>query len=189
MCPVVEVECPEKEWWNGFISRKIKGNLYEQLFKVHPVFKQCSEWSEDRDHLIGYVLHHEYGSAVWKLSCNEWGEKNSLKGMDMRIWGLCRHFGFEMSLYLLDIDHFVCSLPNELTVRIADDGRETLQLDLNVDDFEENKWDVIMGGKVTEFETGDKVVSYEYTESCSMSVYMSKYFSSFFNSIQLRHDK
>merc|ERR1712079_39188 len=66
------------------------------------------------------------------------------------IWKLCKHFGFEMSLYLIDEYVEVCPVRAELMLDVSlTDG--TLAHNLSGEDWQRNKWDVILGKKIIDY--------------------------------------
>ena len=99
----VQIKCPDRLWRDDFVSRNLSGNIFEFLLSVHPLFAEYREWSESSDHLIGYCSPLDmYDSlGIPSHSFAELGRRGELQGMDMIIWRLCNHFGFEMTSFLM----------------------------------------------------------------------------------------
>ena len=163
MLPVLQVECPNKLWRDKFVSKNINGNMLDQLFLHHPMFREYHQWNEPIDCLIGYYLRNQYGNAKLRYPINVLGRKGILQGMDMIIWRLCQHFEFETRLYLRNDE---CSMIRPFPTDLASEQKgKYLSLDWNTEEdsteWKEIYWDSLYGkgthynlAAVEEYSTG-----------------------------------
>merc|ERR550525_864918 len=97
LSPVMHIEAPSKEWRDRFMAENMNGTVHELIVMTHPVFSGYAQWKEPRDFVSGYHLQNEYESDdLCQYTIDQLAERGIIKGMDMIIWRLCKHFGFGM---------------------------------------------------------------------------------------------
>ena len=102
LCPVVTIQTPIKEWREKFILKNIKGNVYEQILMTHPAFLGYNQGRIRKNFMIGYHPQNGYErDDLCRYSVDELAERGILKGEDIIIWRLCKHFGFKMTKCML----------------------------------------------------------------------------------------
>ena len=135
--PAVVINCADRLWRDHFAARNIGENIYECFLSVHPLFSEYRDWNASElsdEYLIGYCspldYPHQYPALPDHLF-TELGRRGELRGFDAIIWRLCKHFGFEMTSFLM-IDR-----PDRYVMewnKITDDQFDAAEIDWNESD-------------------------------------------------------
>ena len=151
MCPVLEMTALR---WQDIQSRdelvfKCVGDRYDHLLNTLSVFDGYREWEEQKDYVFGYLLKYEYciysdSTHFSRYSMDELGEQNILTGMDMIVWRICKHFGFEMKKCLIYKDY---NEADRYLIREFPAGTwsECLDMTWNNDEWHEAEWESMFG--------------------------------------------
>ena len=140
----VKIKCPNRLWREDFVTRNLNGDMFGFLLSVHPLFAEYLKWNGSGNYLIGYCSPLDMYDSVGipSRSFAELGRRGELRGIDMIIWRLCRHFGFEMTSFLM-IDDGDDSYPNGYVMewdKITNGQFDRAAIDWNAADWNEPSW-------------------------------------------------